>query len=235
MWRGRRRDSYLMRRRRPSFPSSLAAGALGSDELPSAVVPPSLWTEGATRRCSYWAGLEDTLTAHRASVRIHDLAQKKGNSRSGPAVLDVQLVWRWAQIAQLQTKKNIQARTHHVHSGLTFHHVHSSTGESRSCMLLTSTSTFSQKKNLLVIHAKNTQKKKKNGDVYVVALYRIPASQPCSKEQTTLSSRESSADGSADVLDVEEERGVGRDDTGGGLPASAPRPLLAVGQRRRQL
>jgi len=77
MWRGRRRDSYLMRRRRPSFPSSLAAGALGSDELPSAVVPPSLWTEGATRRCSYWAGLEDTLTAHRASVRIHDLAQKK--------------------------------------------------------------------------------------------------------------------------------------------------------------
>ena len=48
MWRGRRRDSYLMRRRRPSFPSSLAAGALGSDELPSAVVPPSLWTEGAT-------------------------------------------------------------------------------------------------------------------------------------------------------------------------------------------
>jgi len=42
----------------------------------------------------------------------------KGNSRSGPTL-------------QLQTKKNIQARTHHVHSGLTFHHVHNSTGESR--------------------------------------------------------------------------------------------------------
>jgi len=156
MWRGRRRDSYLMRRRRPSFPSSLAAGALGSDELPSAVVPPSLWTEGATRRCSYWAGLEDTLTAHRASVRIHDLAQKKGNSRSGPAVLDVQLVWRWAQIAQLQTRKNIQARTHHVHSGLTFHHVHNSTGgESSPCVL--------------PVYTKHTQKKEKKTESCISA------------------------------------------------------------------
>ena len=46
---------------------------------------------------------------------------------------------------------------------------------------------------------------------------------------------ETSAGGSADVLDVEEERGVWRDDAGGGLPPSAPGPLLAVGQRRRQL
>ena len=44
-----------------------------------------------------------------------------------------------------------------------------------------------------------------------------------------------SAGGSADVLDVEEERGVWRDDAGGGLPPSAPGPLLAVGQRRWQL
>ena len=142
MWRGRRRDSYLMRRRRPSFPSSLAAGALGSDELPSAVVPPSLWTEGATRRCSYWAGLEDTLTAHRESTQhraranswprpkkgIHDLAQHDSS--------------------KVQTEKNIQARTHHVHSGLTFHHVHNSTGgESSPCVL--------------PVYTKHTQKKKK--------------------------------------------------------------------------
>jgi len=65
-------------------------------------------------------------------------------------------------------------------------------------------------------------------------MWLLTRSQPAS-QQTTLSTRESSADGSADVLDVEEERGVGRDDAGGGLPASAPRPLLAVGQRRRQL
>jgi len=65
-------------------------------------------------------------------------------------------------------------------------------------------------------------------------MWLLTRSQPAS-QQTTLSTRESSADGSADVLDVEEERGVGRDDAGGGLPSSAPRPLLAVGQRRRQL
>ena len=43
-----------------------------------------------------------------------------------------------------------------------------------------------------------------------------------------------SGGGSADVLDVEEERGVGRDDAGGGLPAPAPGPLLPVRQLRRQ-
>jgi hypothetical protein len=46
---------------------------------------------------------------------------------------------------------------------------------------------------------------------------------------------ETSAGGSADVLDVEEERGVRRDDARGGLPPSAPSTLLAVGQRRWQL
>lgn len=46
---------------------------------------------------------------------------------------------------------------------------------------------------------------------------------------------ETSAGGSADVLDVEEERGVRRDDARGGLPPSAPGALLAVGQRRWQL
>lgn len=46
---------------------------------------------------------------------------------------------------------------------------------------------------------------------------------------------ETSAGGSADVLDVEEERGVRRDDARGGLPPSAPGTLLAVGQRRWQL
>ena len=98
----------------------------GERHLPSAVVPPpSLWTKGETRRRGYWAGPEDTLTAHRESTQhraranswprpkkgIHDLAQHDSS--------------------KVQTKKNIQARTHHVHSGLTFHHVHNSTGESR--------------------------------------------------------------------------------------------------------
>lgn len=46
--------------------------------------------------------------------------------------------------------------------------------------------------------------------------------------------RERSSDCSADVLDVEEESGVGRDDAGGGLPASAPGSSRAVGQLRRQ-
>jgi len=157
MWRGRRCSSYLMRPSAAELPLVACRWSRGERHLPSAVVPtPSLWTEGATRRRGYWAGPEDTLTAHRESTQhraranswprpkkeIHDLAQHDSS--------------------KVQTKKNIQARTHHVHSGLTFHHVQSSTGESRSCMLLTSTSTFSQKKNLLVIHAKHTQKKKRS-------------------------------------------------------------------------